>query len=63
MTQEPETRQVVFASSTLGTIAAAWIAISMTCGPLAHPAPAPTAPSSPHLFQISPIPPGADWTA
>jgi hypothetical protein len=56
----------VLVTSTLGTalvcILAAWVVSSLAFAPLAmldighaHP--------SHHLFQISPIPPGADWTS
>ena len=56
----------VFVSSTLGTtlmsILAAWVVSSLASAPLAMPDVGRAHPSH-HLFQISPIPPGADWTS
>ncbi len=56
---------LVFVRSTLGTtlgsILAAWVVSSIAFAPVA--ASRDVGPSSHHLFQISPIPPGADWTA
>ncbi len=47
--------------TTLGSILAAWVVSSIAFAPVA--ASRDVGPSSHHLFQISPIPPGADWTA
>ena len=48
--------------TTLGSILAAWVVSSIAFAPvLATPDVGPH--SSHHLYQISPIPPGADWTA
>jgi hypothetical protein len=57
----------VFVSSTLATtfanIVAAWVVSSFVFAPVpAGPESGPTA-SSHHLYQLSPIPAGADWTA
>jgi hypothetical protein len=64
MTHSRKTRSSphVLVTSTLGTtfvcILAAWVVSSLAFAPLAMPDV-----GSHHLFQISPIPPGADWTA
>jgi len=61
-----------FVSSTLGvtllSIVAAWTASSVILDPALPRDPAAVhlksdQPASKHLFRISPIPPGADWTA
>jgi hypothetical protein len=56
---------LVFVSSTPGTILmsilAAWVVSSIAFGPVA--ATRDVGHSSHHLFQISPIPRGADWAA
>ena len=71
MTRRSNHRSFAFASSTLGvtlvSIVAAWTGSSVILDPAA-----PNSPSagqlksdqstSQHLFRISPIPPGADWT-
>ena len=58
-------RPLVFVSSTLGTtlmsILVAWVVSSFVFAPVL-PAPEATV-SSHHLYQLSPIPAGADWTA
>jgi hypothetical protein len=48
-------------ATTLGSILAAWVVSSLALSPVA--ASRDVGPSSHHLFQISPIPPGADWAA
>jgi hypothetical protein len=58
---------LVFGSNTLGTtlmsILVAWVVSSFVFAPVpAAPESGPTA-SSHHLYQLSPIPAGADWTA
>jgi hypothetical protein len=58
---------LVFVSSTLGTtlmsILVAWVVSSFVFAPvLAAPEAGPTV-SGHHLYQLSPIPAGADWTA
>ena len=55
--------------ATLMSIAAAWLATSLTFAPVAKPdtpsgdASKSHTSSSRHLYQLSPIPPGADWTS
>jgi hypothetical protein len=54
--------------ATLMSIAAAWLATSLTFAPVANlDTPGTDASksytSSRHLYQLSPIPPGADWTS
>ena len=55
--------------ATLMSIAAAWLATSLTFAPVVNPdtpsADASKSYTSPsrHLYQLSPIPPGADWTS
>jgi hypothetical protein len=54
--------------ATLMSIAAAWLATSLTFAPVVNPdTPSIDASksytSSRHLYQLSPIPPGADWTS
>jgi hypothetical protein len=58
----------VFVSSTVGTtlvsILAAWVISSLAFAPLVTTPDVPRAghsKSGHHLFQISPVPPGADW--
>ncbi len=58
---------LAFVSSTLGTtlmsILVAWVVSSFVFAPiLAAPEAGPTV-SSHHLYQVSPIPAGADWAA
>jgi hypothetical protein len=72
MTRHRNHRSFAFVSSTLGatlvSIVAAWTVSSVILDP-ALPHGQGTVhlksdqPSSRHLFRISPIPPGADWTA
>ena len=72
MTRTRNHRSFAFMSSTLGTtllsIVAAWTVSSVLLDPALPHDPGAVhlksdQPSSRHLFQISPIPPGADWTA
>jgi hypothetical protein len=72
MTCHRNHRSFAFVSSTLGatliSIVAAWTASSVILDPVAPNSPSAIhlesdQPSSRHLFRISPIPPGADWTA
>jgi hypothetical protein len=55
---------LAFVSSTLGTtlmrILVAWVVSSFVFAPVLA---APHTSSSHHLYQLSPIPAGADWTA
>jgi hypothetical protein len=57
---------LVFVSSTVGTtlmsILAAWVVSSLAFAPLAMPDVGSAHPSH-HLYQLSPIPAGADWTS
>ncbi len=60
----------VLVTSTLGTtlvsILAAWVVSSLAFAPVVATPDVPKASYSEpghHLFQISPIPPGADWTS
>jgi hypothetical protein len=61
-----KTRFLALLNSTLGatfaSILAAWVATSTILAPVVTPAQAPAGSSS-HHYQISPIPPGADWSA
>ena len=72
MTRTHTHRSFAFVSSTLGatliSIVAAWTFSSVILDPVAPNSPSavhlkPDQPTSRHLFRISPIPPGADWTA
>jgi hypothetical protein len=72
MTRHSRNRPFAFVSSTLGatliSIVAAWTVSSIILEPVAPNSPSANhlksdQPSSGHLFRISPIPPGADWTA
>jgi hypothetical protein len=72
MTRQSRQRSFAFVSSTLGTtlisIVAAWTVSSAILDPVEPNSPNAThlksdQPTSRHLFRISPIPPGADWTA
>ena len=65
-------RSFAFVSSTLGatliSIVAAWTVSSVIVDPVAPNSPSAVhrksdPPTSWHLFRISPIPPGGDWTA
>jgi hypothetical protein len=69
MTRNTTKRSLPYAllSSTLGTIlvsiTAAWLAAA-SYAPAVSPVEAvPQHSSSSHLFHLSPIPPGADWTS
>jgi hypothetical protein len=57
----------LFVSSTLGTtlvsIAAAWIVTSLAFATPDTPSAASAYQPHGHHFQLSPIPPGADWTS
>jgi hypothetical protein len=72
MTRHSNHRSVAFGRSTLGvmlvSIAAAWIVSSVILDPVAPASDRAVQlksdqSTSRHLFRISPIPPGADWTA
>ncbi len=72
MTRHSNHRPFAFVSSTLGvtliSVVAAWTVSSAILDPVAPNSPSvvrlkPDQPTSRHLFRISPIPPGADWTA
>ena len=72
MTRTSNPRSFAFVSSTLGatllSIVAAWTVSSVILDPVAPNSPGAVhlksdQPTSRHLFRISPIPPGADWTA
>ena len=72
MTRHNNHRSFAFVSSTLGatllSIVAAWTVSSVILDPVAPNSPSAVhlksdQPASRHLFRISPIPPGADWTA
>ena len=72
MTRTHNHRSLAFVSSTLGatliSIVAAWTVSSAILDPIAPNSPSAThlksdQPNSRHLFRISPIPSGADWTA
>jgi hypothetical protein len=72
MTRTSNPRSFAFVSSTLGatliSIVAAWTVSSVILDPVVPNSPGAvhlkSDPStSRHLFRISPIPPGADWTA
>ena len=71
MTRHSNHRSFTFVSSTLGatliSIVAAWTVSSAILDPIAPNSPSAThlksdQPTSRHLFRVSPIPPGADWT-
>jgi hypothetical protein len=66
MTSRSKSRSFAFVSSTLGatltSILAAWVVTNLVFAPIATPAQVPAGSSS-HHYQISPIPPGADWSA
>jgi hypothetical protein len=72
MTRTRNHRPFAFVSSTLGatlvSIFAAWTVSSVILAPIAPCDPNAVhlesyQPASKHLYRISPIPPGADWTA
>ena len=72
MTRHSNHRSFAFVSSTLGatliSIVAAWTVSSVILDPVAPNSPSAAhrksdQPASKYLFRISPIPPGADWTA
>ena len=72
MTRTSNHRSFAFVSSTLGatliSVLAAWTVSSVILDPVVRNSPGAvhlkSDPStSRHLFRISPIPPGADWTA
>jgi hypothetical protein len=72
MTRHSNHRSFAFVSSTLGatliSIVAAWTVSSAILDPIEPNSPSAAhlksdQPTSRHLFRISPIPPGADWTA
>ena len=72
MTRHSNHRSFTFVSSTLGatliSIVAAWTVSSAILDPIAPNSSSAAhlksdRPTSRHLFRISPIPPGADWTA
>ena len=71
MTRHSNHRSFAFVSSTLGatliSIVAAWTVSSAILDPIEPKSPSAAhlksdQPTSRHLFRISPIPPGADWT-
>ena len=71
MTRHSNPGSLAFVSSTLGatliSIVAAWTVSSAILDPIAPNRPSAThlksdQQTSRHLFRVSPIPPGADWT-
>jgi hypothetical protein len=51
------------AGTTFASILVAWLASSLAFAPATLDVPKAGRSAGHHLFQISPIPPGADWTA
>jgi hypothetical protein len=66
MTSLSKSHSFAFVSSSFGatltSILAAWAIAYLVFVPIAAPAQVPVG-SSNHHYQISPIPPGADWSA